>query len=57
MKFDCESCMNYYYDEQDDMYECVMNFDEDDFERLGYGKKQCPYYRFGDEYSIVRKKI
>ncbi len=57
MKFDCESCMNYYYDEQDDMYECVMNFDEDDFERLGYGKKQCPYYRFGDEYSIVRKQI
>lgn len=57
MKYDCETCMNYYYDEEDDMYECVMCFDEDDFERASFSKKTCPYYRFGDEYTIVKKQI
>lgn len=57
MKYDCETCMNYYYDEEDDMYECVMCFDEDDYEKSGFSNKRCPYYRFGDEYSIVKKQI
>ena len=57
MKANCDFCMNYAYDEEFDEYVCSINMDEDDYERiLRTGMGNCPYFRFGDDYSIVRKQ-
>jgi len=54
----CEECMNYYYDEEFEYYTCAMNLDEDELRRFVLGEfKNCPYYRPGNEYDIVRKQI
>ena len=54
----CESCMNYEYDEDYDCYICTKDLDEDEMVRFIRGEfKDCPYYRFGDEYQIVKKQI
>ena len=54
----CESCINYEYDEEYDCYVCGMNLDEDEMYRFLKGEfRDCPYYRFGDEYQIVRKQM
>lgn len=51
----CESCAYYTYD--DDCYVCTMNLDEDEMHRFLMGtNSSCPYYRNGDEYSLVRKQ-
>ena len=35
----------------------VTEVDEDDLARMNYYKnKRCPYYKIGDEYTIVRKQ-
>ncbi len=53
----CEECMNYYYDEYYDCYTCSVQLDEDEMGRFIRGDfKDCPYYRKGDEYTIVRKQ-
>lgn len=53
----CEYCLYYDYDEEYDCYTCSMPLDEDEL-RLFMEKRhsQCPYYRPGNEYSIVRKQ-
>ena len=52
----CESCMNYEYDEEYDYYVCMKNLDE--MYRFVRGEfRDCPYYQFGDEYQIVRKQM
>ncbi len=57
MNTNCEECMNYEYDEEYEEYVCSVNMDQDEVSRLMSGHyKQCPYFRFGDEYSIVRKQ-
>ena len=57
MKSMCENCANYVYDEEYDSYFCQANMDEDDYGRLLASKtKECPYFNFYDEYSIVRKQ-
>lgn len=54
----CESCLYYEYDEEYECYICLVNLDEDEMARFLTGKHFfCPYYRFGDEYTIVRKQI
>lgn len=54
----CESCMNYEFDEEEECYICVVNLDEDDVVHfLQDDVKSCPYYRAGDEYTIVRKQM
>lgn len=54
----CQECAYYTYDEDYEEYVCDANMDEDDYYRLMQGKyKSCPYYRNGDEYSVVRKQI
>lgn len=54
----CDSCMNYEYDEEYECYECQVNMDEDEIGRLlSSSRVSCPYYRLGDEYKIVRKQI
>lgn len=54
----CESCMNYEYDEEYEYYVCTKNLDEDEMYRFVKGEfRDCPYYQFGDEYRIVRKQM
>ncbi|MEG0353996.1 MAG: DUF6472 family protein, partial [Cellulosilyticaceae bacterium] len=47
------------YDEVTRQYVCSIDFmmDEDDFARMSYQPtKQCPYFKIGDEYTLVRKQ-
>lgn len=54
---DCELCMNFEYDEEYEEYVCGVDVDEDDWNRLVESNyKGCPYFRMGDEYTIVRKQ-
>ena len=54
----CEECCFYVYDEDDEAWFCTVNMDEDDYARLLQGQyRQCPYYRPGDEYQIVRHQM
>ncbi len=58
MASNCETCMNYEYDEEYEYYVCTKNLDEDEMYRFIKGDfKECPYYQFGDEYQIVRKQM
>lgn len=63
----CEYCVNYSYDDDyecytyDDDYECYtceVNLDEDEMVKFITGNfHQCPYFKMGDEYRIVRKQM
>ena len=54
----CEYCMNYEYDEDYEYYVCTQDLDQDEMYRFITGQfRECPYYRAGDEYSIVRKQM
>ncbi len=53
----CELCMNYYYDYDAESYACSVDLDED--EMAGFllqTRRECPFFRFGDEYTIVSKQ-
>lgn len=57
-KTTCETCMYFEYDEEFECYVCQMNLDEDEMFRFMQNTfDNCPYYKFGDEYTIVRKQI
>jgi hypothetical protein len=50
--------MNYTYDEDYECYTCEVNLDEDEMSRFITGNyKECPHFRMGDEYKIVRKQM
>lgn len=54
----CDYCANYVYDEEDECYYCDVNLDEDDLYRfLNSNLKECPYYKSGDEYAVVRHQM
>lgn len=54
----CENCEFYDYDEFDDSYSCRMSLDEDEMvEFLARQTRECPYFRFYDEYKSVHKQI
>ena len=54
----CEECAYYTYDEEDDCYFCTVDMDEDDYARLMRDHRtECPYYRNGDEYAVVRHQM
>lgn len=54
----CEYCVNYSYDEDYECYTCEVNLDEDEMARFITGDfRQCPYFKMGDEYRIVRKQM
>ena len=58
MKGSCETCAFYEYDEEYDYYVCSASLDEDEMARfLQDSHFQCPYYRLGDEYAVVRKQM
>ena len=53
----CDMCMNYEYAEEYDCYRCSVDLDMDEAEQfMTYSVRSCPYYRPGDEYTIVRKQ-
>lgn len=46
------------YDEEYESYMCDVNMDEDEYMRLISDQHyQCPYYRNGDDYRIVRHQM
>ena len=55
---ECESCAWYGYDEEIEDWLCEADVDEDDMARMmqegRFEKSRCPYWRNGDEYSVVR---
>ena len=54
----CDICMNYTYDEDYECYTCEVDLDEDEMARFMEDRLyDCPYYRLGDEYMIVRKQM
>ncbi|MCR5250287.1 MAG: DUF6472 family protein [Lachnospiraceae bacterium] len=56
----CEQCMYLEYDEEFDDYVCVKEngMDEDDMYRLlSREEQQCPFFRAGDEYQIVKHQM
>ncbi|MEA5051048.1 MAG: DUF6472 family protein [Oscillospiraceae bacterium] len=53
----CESCTNYRFDEDWGCYVCLVNLDEDEYDRFVRGTfGDCPYYSLADEYKIVEKQ-
>lgn len=57
METRCEDCMNYALDTELDEYYCTINLDEDEYSRLmGDSSYRCPFFRIGDDYTIVRKQ-
>ena len=54
----CETCTYYVYDEEMEYYCCEKDLDEDEMYRFLTGTCcSCPYYRFYDEYKIVRHQM
>ena len=54
----CETCINFVYDEDYECYVCEMDLDEDDMSRfLSSSFDNCPYSQLNDEYKIVRKQM
>ena len=55
----CEDCMYYEYDYDYEEYYCTQScLDEDDIARMAQDSHyHCPYYREGNEYTIVKKQI
>ena len=57
MMSSCEYCMAYAYDEEYEDYTCIIDMDEDELLRIYSDKRRgCPYFRMGDDYTIVRKQ-
>ncbi|MDE6593290.1 MAG: hypothetical protein K2K57_09550 [Oscillospiraceae bacterium] len=54
----CESCVNYVYDEDYECYTCLVNLDEDEMYRFIHGaSSDCPYFRLDDEYGVVKHQM
>lgn len=50
--------MNFVYDMGYDDWDCVIHLDQDELTRvIGDRDYTCPYYRQGDDYTIVRKQL
>ena len=54
----CDACVNYVYDEDEEYYYCDVDLDEDEMYRFLTGpQKECPYFRADDEYAVVRHQM
>lgn len=54
----CESCLNYVYDEEYECYTCLVDLDEDEMENfMRENTSACPFFRFDNEYKTVNKQI
>lgn len=53
----CEMCAYFDFDDEYDDYLCMIGMDEDEAVRYASDRhSSCPYFRFYDEYKIVRKQ-
>ena len=58
MASSCEFCANYMFDEEEESYFCDVNLDEDEYYRfISSGYKECPYFKSGDEYELVKHQM
>ena len=58
MAGNCEECVYYDYDEEEDQFYCTVDLDEDEMAAfLSNQRFVCPYYQTDDEYKIVRKQM
>ena len=54
----CDYCMYYEYDEDYECYTCGKDLDEDDMAHFLSGRSfECPFFRNGNEYAIVKKQL
>ena len=54
----CESCVNYVYDDDYEYYVCLVDLDEDKVYNFVHGNtRECPYYRLDDEYGVVKHQM
>ena len=54
----CDTCLYYEYDDDYECYTCQMNLDEDELYKFVTSTYfDCPYYRNGDEYAVVRHQM
>lgn len=54
----CDTCVNFVYDEEEECYYCLVDLDEDEMYRfLSGNQRECPYYRLDDEYGVVRHQL
>ncbi len=57
MRANCEECLYYEYDDEYEEYLCSAPMDMDEeADLLQNGARECPFYRPGDEYTVVRKQ-
>ena len=57
MTSNCEFCQYYDYDDEMDSYVCTLDLDEDEMEKfMVYSNRDCPYFKFYDEYKFVQKQ-
>lgn len=57
LKTNCECCQYYDYDDDNEAYVCTLDLDEDEMERfVCYRNRECPYFKFYDEYKFVQKQ-
>ncbi len=55
---ECDNCMYFEYDEEFEEYECQVYLDEDELARyISESHKACPYFRGGNEYTIVKHQM
>lgn len=53
----CDTCAFLVYDEDYEEYVCDVDMDEDEMARMMATHKDCPFYRDGDEYKVVRHQM
>lgn len=54
----CDECAYFEYDENDEEYYCSVDMDEDDYARfISGGSNDCPFFKCGDEYAVVRHQM
>jgi len=54
---ECDCCLYLAEDQEMGEFYCSMNFDQDELEKwITDRHASCPYFRRGDDYSIVRKQ-
>ena len=55
---ECDDCVYNTYDDENDVFYCSVNLDEDDMARVMSRKyKYCPYFKNGDEYQVVKHQM
>lgn len=53
----CETCAYYDVIDEDGTLGCTVDIDEDEcFAERANPRRACPYYKFYDEYTLVRKQ-